>query len=140
MARLKAMARCDLAFFPVSVMGNPMQQHYRFMAMFEAGKTSDDGVIVTSSLPYKFSGDGDHVEAEYIGVPKLDIIIYIGVHNGRQAITGNPQGVQLFLGSRASAPSPPQVIHTTHHTPHHTPRTLILTGEDLRRQPARCGQ
>ena len=114
------MARCNLTLLNVSAEANPALQYRRFFAMFEAGKTSEKSVIVTASRPYKFSGEDAEVDAEWVGVPRLDIVLYIGALNGRRAITGNPEGVQSFLGSRASAPSPPQVIHTTHHTHHHT--------------------
>ena len=118
LARLKSISsNGELANIAVSALADKKTQYNIFKGAFDSLKDKrkvlgpDSSIIVTSSLEYTFEGDDEQVEAEWIGVPMMDIIIYIGCSNGRQAITGDPAGVQAFLGPSAPAPADRETNH-----------------------------
>ena len=67
-----------------------------FFATFGAYETTKKFYLVTTGLFHQFAGDAYDVEAEWIGVPKLNIILYFGVDNGRRASTGNHANLVIF--------------------------------------------
>jgi len=77
----------------VLVKPDPTTQHKMFMTLFNSAKSGKvpGPVVICTSLPYLFRGDDSQANAEWIGIPAMDVIAYVGVDNGRVGVTGRGQ-------------------------------------------------
>jgi hypothetical protein len=84
------------------------KQQAAFYRLFNAAKTSTTFVLInTGGLPKLFRGDGRPSPAEWLGIPSIDIVLYIK-EDGRVKLTGT--GVTEFnalMGSAADPLPPP---------------------------------
>ena len=80
-------------------------QHQAFMRLFEAGKASIAFVVISSGgLPYHFHGDARPSSAEWLGIPSIDIMVYIK-GDGRVTVTGTGTAkFQALMSSKAADP------------------------------------